>query len=75
MRDWQHFLNLWFGSRAAKLVEDGNFGAVTEARQRSWEGEARAWPWRYTDVVQNGVVQGPEYTRARNHLLFFGIKW
>ncbi|MGZ4524235.1 MAG: hypothetical protein ACXVXO_12595 [Mycobacteriaceae bacterium] len=74
-RDWQHFLNLWFGARATKLVEDGNFGAATESRQRTWEAEARAWPWNSTVVVKNGVVQGPEYTQARNHLLFFGIKW
>ena len=74
-RDWQHFLNLWFGTRAAKLVEDGNFGSGTEARQRSWEAEARKWPFFYSAVVQNLVVQGPEYTLARNHLLFFGIKW
>ena len=74
-RDWQHFLNLWFGTRYTKLVEDGNFGSVTEGRQRSWEAAARAFPWSYTDVVANLVVQRPEYTRARNHLLFFGIRW
>ena len=74
-RDWQHFLNMWFGTRATKLVEDGRFGAGTEGRQRTWEAEARAYPWNYKVVVQNLVVQGPEYTQARNHLLFFGIKW
>ena len=75
VRDWQHFLNLWFGARAAKLGEDGNFGPATEGRQRSWEAETRARPWFYTDVVANLVVQRPEYIRARNHLLFFGIRW
>ena len=54
---------------------DTRFGALTESRQRIWEAQARARPWLYTDVVQNLIVQRPEYTRARNHLLFFRIRW
>jgi 3-oxoacyl-[acyl-carrier protein] reductase len=31
VRDWQHFLNLWFRIRLGKLAEDTGFGAATEA--------------------------------------------
>lgn len=79
VKDWQHFLNRWHGSKRVKLAEDGQYGPLTAAAEMVFEQQSIGWPWYVNragrGVTADGRAQAAEQRWARDFLVFFRVVW